>query len=76
MNLYYPGILEPTAELLIQHKATKSLPSQRLLHLCDVEFDVGLQLQILVARGLNLVLDVLLEISHLKCVLALTLSRV
>lgn len=66
MNLYYPGILEPTAELLIQDKATNSLLSQRLLHLCDVELDVGFQLKILVARGLNLVLDVFLEIGHLK----------
>ena len=38
----------------------------RLLHLRDVELDMGVHLQILVVRGVNLVLDVFFEIGHLR----------
>lgn len=39
--------------------------SNRLLHLCDVQLDMGVHLQILVMRRVDLILDVFFQVGHL-----------
>lgn len=48
-------------------------PSDALVHLCYVKFDVRLELEILFVRALDLFFDRLFEIGHLEYVSHLSL---
>lgn len=62
----YTERLHPTEIFQHFHKiAFQHLASNGLFHLGDIKFDVGVHLQEFVVGGMDLVLNVLLQVHHL-----------